>query len=1118
MVALEKHQTSVRRLRDGTFPSPPNAPGRLCRALIVAAVSLWVIHSSPAQNLNNSGQITNTGTIRVKNQAIGLPPAIDGLFEFFGANQTVPARQYKDLMLSGSGTKSTAGGSFSVSGNVTVANGVVLDIQNSEIITLIGNLNEQGYLRGGIGKTVNLSGGVTTSDFGDVGATISWSGTAPGQTTVTRVSGTASIGNGKQSILRYYDIAPTFGSNLNGTLTFRYSANELNGRDQSALELWRSADGGVTWRRQTGTNLPGFNSIVKSGIVGFSRWTASDTSNLLGPSAYEWLASSLASTSGDGQSGPAGGVLTPFVVTVTDFYGNPIPGFAVTFVVDSIPSGATGYSLSIANAVTDSSGQASTVLTLGNTSGLYRVRASSGSLTGSPRTFTATATSAAAAMASLSGNNQIDTIRATLAPFQIEVLDGASNSVPGIIVNFAITGRPAGEAGSALSAASATSNGLGIAGTVLRLGNKAGLYEVTATTASLPGIQIKFNATAQAGAATALLAQAGTTTQQDTILQSLDSLLTVQIVDVGGNPVSNVNVQFAVAVAPAGATGQSLTTTSMLTDTTGVASTRLTLGSKIGLYQVVATSGSISNSPFTFSAQALWGAPAFLTELSGSGQSKPVTATLDTAFTAQMTDVGGNGIPGLAVQFTVSSVPAGAVGFGLTRTIDTTDANGNASTILTLGTKAGLYRITGITPALPADTAAFVAKAASGAAAQLLATSGDGQGQPAASFLSQPFVVTVHDVFANPVEGATVQFTVTSSPAGASGQQVNPATTVTDSLGRALTTLRLGSLPGNYVVTASVSGATPAQFAATALFILADVNNDFGVDIADLTSIIDHILQKRILTGLDSAKADVNSDGAINVLDVVRIQNSILGTVTLPKTSSSSIPASVMRALASITGELEITPVGVRLNLTNDIPLKGVQLIMRLKTPASVTKTDVVFSRAASMDFFVNSQGQDVRMVAYNLQNMPIEAGSGSIVRFPLKLADTTDVDSVYAIISAADTTFDIALRVPLTLKQSIYPSAFRLLQNYPNPFNAETKIEFEVPDVEGRFVRTLVQVFNLLGEKVKTLARGEHASGHYTATWDGTDDQGIKVPSGVYFYRLVSKDYVTAKKMIMIK
>ena len=1118
MVALKLFRTLQWLSRDGTLIPSRNIWRRRFRTLLIVAVSFMAIRSSSAQNLNNTGTITNNGTFRVKDQVTGLPATVDGVFEFFGANQTVPARQYNDLMLTGTGTKSTLGGSFSVSGNVDVNSGVVLDVESGETITLIGNLVEQGYLRGGIAKTVNLTGGVTTSNFGDIGATISWSGTAPGQTTVARVSGFASTGNGNQSVLRYYDIAPTFGSNLNGTLTFRYTANELNGLDANALELWRSPDGGASWRRQTGTNLPAFNSIVKSGIVGFSRWTASDTSNLLGSAAYEWVASNLASTSGDGQSGPASGVLAPFVVTVTDFYGNPISGTAVTFVVDSIPTGATGYSLSVANAVTNANGQVSTVLTLGNTSGLYRVRASSGSLAGSPRTFTATATSVAAAMALVSGNNQIDTIRATIAPFQIEVRDGAGNSVPGIIVDFAITARPAGGTGSALSSTSVTSNGLGIAATSLRLGNKVGLYEVTATSASLPSIQVKFNATARAGAATLLLAQAGTTTQQDTILQPLDSVFAVRILDSDSNNVPNVSVQFAISNAPPSATGQTLSASSVLTDSTGIASTRLTLGSKVGLYEVSSISGSLGNSPFTFTAQALRGAAALLVEVDGNGQQKTVGTTLDTAFTAQISDVGGNAVPGVPVQFAITNVPAGAAGYGLTTAIDTTDANGNASTILTLGTKTGQYSVAATTTALPADTVAFSAQASSGAAAQLLASSGDGQAQPAASLLAQPFTVTVHDAFANPVEGASVQFSVTSSPSGATGQLVNPATAVTDSLGKALTTLRLGSRPGDYIVTAGVSGATPTQFTATALFILADVNNDFGVDIADLTSIVDHILQKRILTGLDSAKADVNSDGAIDVLDVVRIQNSILGTVTLPKTSSSSIPASVIRALASITGELEITPVGVRFNLTNDIPLKGLQLVITLKSSANVTKTDVVFSRAGSMDFFVNSQGQDIRMVAYNLQNMPIEVGSGSIVRFPLKLPDTTDVDSVYAIISAADTTFDIALRVPVTLKQSIYPMTFRLLQNYPNPFNAQTTIEFDVPDVEGKFVKALVQVFNLLGEKVKTLSKGEHASGHYTVTWDGTDSDGIKVPSGVYFYRLVSTDYVTAKKMIMIK
>lgn len=1119
MIATMRHRQIDRRRREGMGRSP--APPALARQILLAAGFLCTFaFMAPAQDLNNSGQINNTGTIRVRNQATGLPPVVDGMFEYFGSNQPVPARQYRDLMLTGSGTKSSTGGNFSVSGNITVSPTVVFGIEPGASVTLIGNLDEQGYLSGSIGKTVNLSGGTALSNFGNIGATISWTGTAPGQTTVTRVSGTASTGNGNQSILRYYDVAPTFGANLNGTLTFEYDPVELNGQDPNTLELWRSPDGGVTWRRQTGTSLPGLNSIVKSGIVGFSRWTAADPANLLGPAQYEWVASSLASISGSGQNGPAGSVLAPFIVTVMDFFGNPIAGTNVTFVVDSIPAGATGYSLSVANVVTNASGQASTILTLGNGPGLYRVRASGGGLTGSPQTFTATVTSSIASMGSISGSNQVDTILTTLSPISLEVLDTFGNPVPGVTVNFAITGRPAGETGSGLTASSVTSDGLGRAVTTLRLGNKVGTYQVTATTPSLPAAQVQFNATALPGAAVLLSAQNGITTQQDTILQALDTLFTVRIMDSGANPVPGVPVSFGITSTPVSATGQVLSASNATTDANGVAATRLTLGSKIGPYEVTASSASLA--PLLFNAQALTGSPALLAETAGSGQQKSVTTTLDTAFTARITDIGGNPIQGLPVQFAIHSVPGGAVGASLSTTADTTDSNGEASTVFTLGTRSGAYEILARASALPGDSTTFTVQALAGAAAQMLATSGGGQIQPAAVTLPMPFTVTVTDAFGNLVPGTTVLFAVTSVPAGAIGHQVNPATAITDAAGQAQSVLRLGSLPGDYITTVTVSGVPSAQFTATASFIVADVNNDFDVNIADLTSIIDHILERRVLTGMDSAKGDVNRDGAINVLDVVVLQNSLLGTVSLPKgirPAASEISGRAESALApNVSGTLEITPLGTRLNLTNDVPIKGIQLVIALNTSASVNRTDVVFPRARDMQFFVNSNGAEVRLVAYNLQNAPIDTGSGSIVRLPMMLTDTTDVDSVYAIISTSDTTFDIAVRIPVSTIQNVYPAAFRLYQNYPNPFNAGTVIQFEVPDVQGKFVRTLVQVFNLLGEKVKTLARGEHTAGQYRVTWDGTDDAGNKAPTGVYFYRLVSGDYVSAKRMVMIK
>ncbi|MEP0821954.1 MAG: Ig-like domain-containing protein [Ignavibacterium sp.] len=1100
--------------RDGT------ALRRQMRRMMLWMAASVLLRSASAlgQDLMNSGQIDNTGTIRVKNQVVGLPPVVDGTFEFFGTNQTVPARQYNDLVLTGSGTKSTSGGSFSVSGNIAVDPGVVLDVESGETITLIGNLNEQGYLRGAIGKTVNLTGGLTTSNFGNIGATVSWSGNPPGQTTITRVSGIASTGNGNQSVLRYYDIAPTFATGLNGSLTLKYSENELNGHDPVSLELWRSPDNGATWRRQGGVVDTAQKTVMKTGVVAFSRWTLSD--RLLGPAAYEWVASSLAVASGDGQSGPTGTTLSPFTVTITDFFGNPIAGVSVTFAFSSVPTGATGQSLSTTLVTTNASGQASTTLTLGDKPGTYAVTASSTGLTGSPASFTATATSAAAAMLLVGGNGQQDTIRSTLNPFTIRINDGSGNPVPGVNVSFGLLSQPAGAAGTALSDTLVVTNASGIAASYLTLGDKVGSYQVRATTIALPGIQADFTAQARAGTAALITAASGTTAQQDTILQQLDSLYLVRLTDSGSNPVPGVTVQFTITNTPVGATGQALSASSVTTNAAGEAATRLTLGSKVGTYEVTATTGSLA--PRTFSAQALTGAAALLAEVEGNGQQKTVTSVLDTSFTVRITDIGGNPISGAPVQFSILTAPAGAVGMGLSTTADTTDTNGDAATTLTLGTIAGNYVVVARSAVLPGDSTLFTARAVAAAATSALAASGDGQTQPAGAVLPQPFVVTVTDSYGNPVSGASVQFSIASAPAGATGQLLTPATSVTDANGQAQSVLRLGNLPGTYSVTATVTGIPSVTFTATASFILADINSDFDVNIADLTSIIDHILQVRTLSGLDSAKADVNRDGAINVLDVVALQNALLGASQLVKVDQQASPqrsASAMRtAAATITGSLEITPLGVRLNLTNDVPIKGLQVGIVLASGAGVNRTDVVFPRGRMMEYYVNSTGSEIRMVAYNLNNIPIDTGSGSIIRLPLMLADTSEVDSAYVVVSTADTTFDLAVRVQLSTVVGIYPATFRLAQNYPNPFNAETNIEFEVPDVQGKLVRAFVQVFNLLGEKVKTLARGEHAAGTYRVVWDGTDDQGYKVPSGVYFYRLIATDYVSAKRMVLIK
>jgi hypothetical protein len=103
----------------------------------------------------------------------------------------------------------------------------------------------------------------------------------------------------------------------------------------------------------------------------------------------------------------------------------------------------------------------------------------------------------------------------------------------------------------------------------------------------------------------------------------------------------------------------------------------------------------------------------------------------------------------------------------------------------------------------------------------------------------------------------------------------------------------------------------------------------------------------------------------------------------------------------------------------------------------------------------------------------------------------------------------------------STLPKDVSLSQNYPNPFNPSTTIPFRVESGQwgvAKTVHTSLTIYNLAGQKVRVLLDEEMMTGSYQAIWDGKDDNGQKVSSGIYFYRFKAGDNSETKKMIMLK
>jgi|GEM_PF-2979819 len=98
--------------------------------------------------------------------------------------------------------------------------------------------------------------------------------------------------------------------------------------------------------------------------------------------------------------------------------------------------------------------------------------------------------------------------------------------------------------------------------------------------------------------------------------------------------------------------------------------------------------------------------------------------------------------------------------------------------------------------------------------------------------------------------------------------------------------------------------------------------------------------------------------------------------------------------------------------------------------------------------------------------------------------------------------------------ESSAAPGSFSISQNYPNPFNPETEISFILPE---KATISLV-VYNVFGQKVRGLIDATLPAGSYTVTWDGTDNDGKKLASGVYFCRLSAGDRTSMSKMVLLK
>lgn len=296
-----------------------------------------------------------------------------------------------------------------------------------------------------------------------------------------------------------------------------------------------------------------------------------------------------------------------------------------------------------------------------------------------------------------------------------------------------------------------------------------------------------------------------------------------------------------------------------------------------------------------------------------------------------------------------------------------------------------------------------------------------------------------------------------------------------------------------------------------------DCNLDLDVDVGDIISIVHYILGEITFNTRQEQTADANQDSLINVGDLVAMIDMILDRWMGPSPSMYAGPMASVKLdyadlLAGSSDEVEVLA-------DLEVPVAGAQLQIEYD-PAQVTFQ--VPRLAERSDHFLVEYRDDgngkLDLLMYNFSNRPIPVGEGSIISLPAILSPyaSDDVKIQLKQVVLAD---EKAVLIPVGDGSPSTPVAFELDQNYPNPFNPSTTIKFSLPGQSGGgYLPTTLRVYNVLGQMVRTLVDEPMAAGTHEIIWDGKDDQGSRVASGIYFYKLRSGDYEDTKKMVMMK
>ncbi len=258
-----------------------------------------------------------------------------------------------------------------------------------------------------------------------------------------------------------------------------------------------------------------------------------------------------------------------------------------------------------------------------------------------------------------------------------------------------------------------------------------------------------------------------------------------------------------------------------------------------------------------------------------------------------------------------------------------------------------------------------------------------------------------------------------------------------------------------------------------------DLNCDGSLNILDIVTMVNMVLN--VID--DDPAADLNGDGVINILDVITLVNLVLGSRTIDTGDYLGTDAIIYQSENSVSLSANGNIAGFQMRVKADM----IELNTNIPLTVETSKTQ-----------------EEYVIVAYGLAG---ETLTGEQIQLFTASAgfEITSVIVANVLGDAMDT----------DLTTTPLPETFELSQNFPNPFNPSTEILFTV----GNDELVSLNIYDIQGRLVSSLIDNSfYSAGSYKKNWDGKNQYGTQVPSGMYLYKLESANQIITRKMVLMK